>query len=215
MKKLLLIFIPFIFSFVANAEENVFVQLKNDTTLKIILPAGYCDFSNLEEGKIKLNQLNNIAPENYAQVGFVKCNSNDGFPWGYIATNKEYIPSSISQRDLNSIYIKNFGIDEFDDLKKEMNKRIRKINKDSNIESLFKNTSGKPSVLWDDQYLLSIGGIISGTDIDGIYRKTYSLMNTILYKNTLIFIYMYASENSTDNIYQYASFYQNFSKSLK
>ena len=212
---LFLILINFSLINVLQADVTVSIELKNNNSVQMALPPDYCDISDLKEGKAHLNNLNKLAPENDSQVLFIKCDSTDGYPWGYIATNQGYVPSSVDPIDVYSAMSGNMQelIDETID---EVNSRSRKLLEDRvEINSMFKNTSGQPTVLWKDKHLLSFGGLMNGTDVNGYPINEYMLANMIIHSNTAIYIYMYSLEDSDDNIYQYPSFFQNFSKSLK
>tara|TARA_Y100000746_G_C15397457_1_gene404927 strand:+ start:357 stop:1007 length:651 start_codon:yes stop_codon:yes gene_type:complete len=216
MKNIFKFFILVCFSFinVLNADDTVSIKLHNSNLVKMVLPPGYCDVSDSEEGKAHLNKLNRFVPENYAQVTFIKCNTDDGYPWGYVATNQQYVPSKIDQTYINSIFSGDMK-DITDYVLGEVQSRSKILENKINVDSIFKNTSGQPSILWKDKYLISFGGILSGTDASGDRINQYSTTSVIQHSNTTILIYMYSLEGSGDNIYQYASFFQNFSKSLK
>jgi len=215
MKNIFFILIYFSLIHALQADETVSIELNNNNLVQMVLPPGYCDASDFEEGRTRLNKLNKVVPENYSQVVFAKCNSIDGYPWGYIATNQGYVPSSADPLDIYSYMSENMN-DLVEETMDEVNSRARKLLEDRiKINSMFKNTSGQPTVLWKDKYLLSFGGIMEGTDVSGYQVNQYMLTNVLFHSNTAIYIYMYSLEGSDDNIYQYASFFQNFSKSLK
>jgi len=215
MKNIFFILIYFGLIHALQADEAVSIELNNNNLVQMVLPPGYCDVSDAEEGKAQLKNLNKIATGNYAQVVFVKCNSTDGYPWGYIATYRTYVPSSINQIDINSMMSEGMA-DLTESVRKKINTRADMLLEDPlYIESVFKNTSGEPSVIWKDKYQLSLGGVINSTDVDGNRINQNTLTNVILHRNTAIYIYMYSLEGIDDNIYQYARFFQNFSKALK
>ena len=122
---LFLILINFSLFNVLQADVTVSIELKNNNLVQMALPPDYCDVSDLKEGKAHLNNLNKLAPENDSQVLFIKCDSTDGYPWGYIATNQGYVPSSVDPIDIYSAMSGNMQelIDETID---EVNSRSRK-----------------------------------------------------------------------------------------
>jgi hypothetical protein len=100
----------------------------------------------------------------------------------------------------------------------EVREIIKSRAKDLDYEPAIKLDSGtsiKPSVILEDENIISIGYLSRGQAQDGSAANQWVLWRSILHSNTSIYIYMYDKENSSDNIFQYAKFFQNFSQSLK
>ena len=190
----ILFFIIFINSPVVS-DEKVYFNSSTGDKLRIILPKGYCDFSNTETGKVVFKHLKQTLANQPIdpKIVYSKCNSLQiNYPWGYVAIFKQKLPNTITQDQLSK-----FSIDGFRD-KGLTESILNDINQNHNeFDTKIKvDELGKFNILWNDKDAL-IFYTTAKSKIEG--KKIIEVITGSIFLNQQHAYYSYIVEKHGQN----------------
>ena len=177
------------------SDEKVYFNSSTGDKLRIILPKGYCNFSDTDTGKEVFKHLKQtlanmpIDPK----IVYNKCNSSEiNYPWGYVGIFKQKLPNTITQDELS----KN-SIDGFRD-KGLTESILNDINQNHNeFDTKIKvNELGKFNIIWNDKDAL-IFYTTAKSNIEG--KKIIEVITGSVFLNQRYAYYSYIIENHSEN----------------
>lgn len=194
------IFYILFFTFFINSpvfsDEKVYFNTNTGDKLSIILPKGYCDFSDTNIGKETLSILKKTLHNQVLEPKLVygPCNSNKLiYPWGYVAIFKQKLPITITQAELSELSIEGFQDKTTrKTIIKDINKNHENFDTKAKLDDL-----GKMNILWNDKDALIFYTTAKGS-FEGEQIVEVITGSTFLYKQYAYYSYIVEELNQNN-----------------
>jgi len=207
----ILFFIFFINSHVLS-NERVYFNSNTGDKLTIILPNGYCDFSDTNIGKEAFSILQKTLHNQVVvpKLVYKPCNSDEIiYPWGYVGIFKQKLPNTITQNQLSKLSIEGFQDERLNEtIIKDINQNHENFDTKVKIDNL-----GKMNVLWNDKDAL-IFYTTAKSNFEGQQIIEVVTGSMFLHKQHVYYSYIY-EELSQNNPLKVAQQLLNSAKATK
>jgi len=187
------IFYILFFTFFINSpvfsDEKVYFNTNTGDKLSIILPKGYCDFSDTNIGKEALSTLKKTLYNQVIEPKLVYkiCTSDKlNYPWGYVAIFKQKIPYNITQSELSELSIEGFQDKTTSEtIIKDINKNHKNFDTKTKIDDI-----SKMNILWNDKdaliFYTTTKGSFEGEQIVEVVTGSIFLYKQYAYYNYMV-----------------------------